>query len=142
MNIHSQPKLPLSNIASILSLKNKPYNEPTKHEQPIFVFGSNQSGRHGKGAAKYAHKFHGAIYGRGEGLQGNSYAIPTKDFNLQRLALFKIKRNIERFIEFANVHTELHFLITKIGSGLAGYHWEHQICPLFPEKLPNNCEII
>lgn len=130
------------NIVSLSEHKDTTHEEPKKHPHPIFVFGSNQSGRHGKGAAKYAHQFHGAIYGRGEGLQGNSYAIPTKDFNLQRLALFKIKRNIERFIEFANVHTELHFLVTKIGTGLAGYHWEHQIRPLFPEKMPENCEFI
>ncbi len=131
---------------TILSLeehkKDKSHVEPRKHPHPIFVFGSNQSGRHGKGAAKYAHQFHGAIYGRGEGLQGNSYAIPTKDFNLQRLALFKIKRNIDTFISFAVSRPDLHFLVTKIGSGLAGYDWRHQIRPLFPEKLPANCEII
>jgi hypothetical protein len=45
----------------------------------IFVFGSNLAGRHGAGAALAALKDHGAIYGRGEGLQGQSYAIPTKD---------------------------------------------------------------
>ena len=44
----------------------------------IFVFGSNLAGRHGKGAAKFAKDYHGAIYGRGVGLQGTSYAIPTK----------------------------------------------------------------
>lgn len=29
----------------------------------IFVFGSNQAGRHGKGAAKYARNNLGAVYG-------------------------------------------------------------------------------
>ena len=53
----------------------------------IFVFGSNKAGRHGKGAAKYALENHGAIYGQGEGLQGNSYAIPTKDENLKPISL-------------------------------------------------------
>src|SRR5262245_53580931 len=42
----------------------------------IFVFGSNLAGRHGKGAALYAKQHHGAICGQGEGLQGDSYAIP------------------------------------------------------------------
>ena len=45
----------------------------------IFVFGSNPEGRHGAGAALIAKRFFGAIYGIGEGLQGNAYAIPTKD---------------------------------------------------------------
>ena len=44
----------------------------------VFVFGSNLAGRHGRGAARAAVREHGAIYGQGEGLQGNSYAIPTR----------------------------------------------------------------
>lgn len=48
----------------------------------IFVFGSNPEGRHGAGAARIAKEFFGAIYGKGEGLQGNSYAVPTKDLRI------------------------------------------------------------
>lgn len=47
-------------------------------EKDIFVFGSNPQGRHGKGAASYAVKKFGAIYGQGRGLQGNSYGLITK----------------------------------------------------------------
>jgi len=54
---------------------------------PIFVFGSNRAGRHGNGAALAARRQHGAIYGQGEGLQGQSYAIPTKDEKLKTLGL-------------------------------------------------------
>jgi hypothetical protein len=36
----------------------------------IFVFGSNLAGRHGKGAALYARKHHGAVYGKGLGRMG------------------------------------------------------------------------
>lgn len=46
-------------------------------QNEIFVFGSNLAGRHGGGAARVAHKYFGAIYGQGIGLQGKSYAIPT-----------------------------------------------------------------
>ncbi|MBI3408193.1 MAG: hypothetical protein HY040_07540 [Planctomycetes bacterium] len=49
----------------------------------VFVFGSNLAGRHGKGAAQYALQHRSAIYGRGTGLQGNSYAIPTKDEHIR-----------------------------------------------------------
>lgn len=50
----------------------------TPDANTIFVFGSNPEGRHGAGAAKVAREQFGAIYGQGEGLQGNAYALPTK----------------------------------------------------------------
>jgi hypothetical protein len=53
----------------------------------VFVFGSNLAGRHGKGAALHARQHCGAIYGQGEGLQGRSYAIPTKDAAIGTLPL-------------------------------------------------------
>ena len=52
-------------------------------ENTIFVFGSNPEGRHGKGAAKIAVDQFGAKYGQGEGLQGNAYALPTKDLRVK-----------------------------------------------------------
>ena len=48
-------------------------------DDTIFVFGSNPEGRHGAGSAHVARKMFGAIYGKGEGLQGQSYALPTTD---------------------------------------------------------------
>ena len=39
-------------------------------EGHYFVFGSNEAGRHGKGAALCAKKYFGAIYGQGHGEQG------------------------------------------------------------------------
>ncbi len=103
----------------------------------IFVFGSNLAGRHGKGAALYARKHHGAIYGQGEGLQGNSYGIPTKDGKLNTLHFSEVYRGIMRFKNFADAHPELTFNVTPVGCGLAGYRKE-QIKPLF-EPLPENC---
>ena len=49
----------------------------------VFVFGSNVEGRHGLGSAKTARELFGARYGQGEGLQGSSYAIPTKDLRVK-----------------------------------------------------------
>jgi len=43
----------------------------------IFVFGSNLSGIHGAGAALFALRNYGAVYGIGAGPTGNAYAIPT-----------------------------------------------------------------
>lgn len=102
----------------------------------IFVFGSNLAGRHGKGAALYARLHHGAIYGQGSGLQGNSYAIPTKDQWLNTLPLKTIEFHIDTFKTFAMMHPEMQFELTPIGCGLAGYT-QDQIGPLF-KTLPKN----
>jgi hypothetical protein len=103
----------------------------------IFVFGSNVAGRHGMGAAKTAVESHGARYGQGVGLHGNSYAIPTKDRELMTLPVEAIEGYVKAFIEFAVKYPELTFNVTAIGCGLAGYTAE-DIAPLF-SKVPKNC---
>jgi hypothetical protein len=96
----------------------------------VFVFGSNLAGRHGKGAALYARQHRGAIYGKGIGLQGRSYAIPTKDRHLEPLPLREISRHVQVFLTFAAARPDLTFEVTPIGCGLAGYHAE-DIAPMF-----------
>jgi len=108
----------------------------------IFVFGSNLAGRHGKGAALHARQHHGAIYGQAIGLQGHSYAIPTKDEHLRTLPLSIIHQYITSFITFAANSPSNTFAITRIGCGLAGYNWTRDILPLFPNPLPSNCRFI
>ena len=105
----------------------------------IFVFGSNLAGRHGKGAALCARKNYGAEYGIGVGRTGNSYAIPTKDKYLHVLPLHLIKRYVDEFLNYARLHPELEFEVTKIGCGLAGYT-EDEIKPMF-ELAPTNCHL-
>ena len=51
-------------------------------DNEIFIFGSNLSGRHGKGAAKTALGW-GAKWGQAKGLQGKTYGIPTKDADIR-----------------------------------------------------------
>jgi hypothetical protein len=105
----------------------------------IFVFGSHLAGRHGRGAALCALKEHGAIYGNGIGRQGNSYAIPTKDFSIKTLPLIEIEKYVKDFLKYAKDNPDLEFYVTKIGCGLAGYTNE-QIAPFFKD-FPPNCEI-
>jgi len=105
----------------------------------IFVFGSNLSGRHGKGAAAYAHSHHGAVPGKGVGLHGTSYAIPTKDHALRALPLSQIAHYVRQFIEFASEHPEMSFKVTRVGCGLAGYS-DKQMAPLFT-GAPENCQL-
>lgn len=107
-------------------------------KRKIFVFGSNKAGRHGKGVAKFALENHGAIYGLGWAMQGNSYAIPTKDEKLRTLPLDEIERYVRGFIRFVeSPHGKtLEFNVTAIGCGLAGYS-PRDIAPMF-EGAPMN----
>jgi len=105
----------------------------------IFVFGSNLAGRHGMGAARHALRSHGATYGVGEGIQGESYAIPTKDHALKPLPLDEIKKYVDIFKEFARDHQEYRFSVTRVGCGLAGYT-DEQIAPMFV-GCPSNCDL-
>jgi len=104
--------------------------------QQIFVFGSNEAGRHGGGAARTALLQYGAVYGQGIGLQGNSYGIPTKNRLVQTLSLEHIKTHVRVFIEWASNNPDLTFNVTRIGCGLAGYT-DSQIAPMFAHAPAN-----
>ena len=103
----------------------------------IFVFGSNLAGIHGAGAAYDALKQYGAVYGQGVGLQGNSYAIPTKDGQIRTLPLHRIQPFVREFICFARKNPLWTFNVTAIGCGLAGYT-PADIAPMFA-GVPGNC---
>ena len=104
-------------------------------DNSIFVFGSNLAGVHGAGAAAAA-LIYGAEWGKGVGLFGKTYAIPTKDENIKTMRLDVIRPYIEEFVQFTKTHPELHFFVTRIGCGLAGYT-DEQIAPLFKGAV--NC---
>lgn len=97
------------------------------------MFGSNLAGSHGGGAARVALYRFGASWGQGEGLQGNSYAIPTMQGGVETIQPY-----VNRFIEFAKREKALTFYVTKIGCGIAGFEIK-DIAPLFRNayKLPN-----
>ena len=102
-------------------------------ENEIFVFGSNLAGMHGGGAARIARLHFGAVMGKGIGLQGQSYAIPTMQGGVET-----IRPYVDRFIAYAKRHPEKHFLVTPIGCGIAGFEAE-DIAPLFKsaKKMKN-----
>lgn len=102
-----------------------------------FVFGSNEAGVHGAGAARVAHEKHGARWGKGFGHYGDSFAIPTKDMSIMTLDLTVIRKYVEAFLQYASVHKDLTFKVTRIGCGLAGYT-DQEIAPMFWEA-PSNC---
>ena len=99
-------------------------------EGHYFVFGSNEAGRHGKGAALCAKKYFGAVYGQGHGEQGSSYAIATKDGSLRSLPLDTIAENVRVFLQHAINHPRKQFAVSRVGCGLAGYK-DEDIAPMF-----------
>lgn len=86
-------------------------------ENIVFVFGSNPEGRHGAGAAKIAKTNFGAVTGVGEGLQGNSYALPTKDLRVtenngyRSIPVPEIIKNIQRMYEVAAKNPDKNFMV-------------------------------
>lgn len=103
----------------------------------IFVFGSNESGIHGAGAAAFAYKNKGARYGKGYGHHGESWAIPTKDVDIMTMPLERIQKYVTGFLAYAEGHRKVLFQVTCIGCGLAGYKHE-DIAPMFKDA-PKNC---
>lgn len=97
----------------------------------VFVFGSNTEGRHGKGAAKQAMEW-GAQYGNPRGIQGQTYAIITKDLKKgqRSIPLEYIKEQVQEFLTFAAWNPDKEFLVTRIGCGLGGY-LDSEIAPMF-----------
>jgi hypothetical protein len=108
-----------------------------KRVRMIFVFGSNEAGIHGGGAARTAHQKYGAVMGEGWGFTGKAFALPTKDRNIETLPLEKVADYVKRFLWLAELHPQLEFQVTRIGCGLAGFG-DEEIAPLFANH-PSNC---
>ena len=126
----------------------KTYSGKVTSLQPnqIFVFGSNPEGRHGAGAAKYAKDNFGAVYGKGEGLQGQSYALPTKDLrvkenkSLRSISPEQITSNIKTLYTVATENPTKEFLISDYsGTNLNGYTGQ-ELADMFNAAgpIPNN----
>lgn len=121
--------VPQKSAARTLPARITPHHIAQLKPNEVFVFGSNAQGMHYGGAAAFAVAHFGAVMGNGEGMQGQTYAIPTME------GLDNLRPAMERFIEFAKTHTEQTFLVTPIGCGIAGYKPE-DIAPMFAEALP------
>jgi ADP-ribosyl-[dinitrogen reductase] hydrolase len=96
----------------------------------IFVFGSNARGKHGSGAARIALDHFGAVYGKGHGLHGQSYAIDTMTDESTMAS------EIKTLIAFASQHPELTFLVTELGCGIGPYT-PADVAPYLADAGPN-----
>lgn len=112
-------------------------------EKQIFVFGSNTQGRHGKGGALKAKQKFGAIYGQAEGLQGQSYAIITKDiscFPHKSNDVMSIVTQIRKLYECAFAMKDHEFYVCYAGSGtnLNGYSPKEMASMFSKGFIPEN----
>ena len=113
----------------------------------VFVFGSNESGRHGAGAARFAQQFKGAHEGLAFGFSGQSFAIPTKDKLIRNtLSLGQIQLYVNDFIHMTYFPVESYpqlsinnktFQVTRIGCGLAGLN-DADVAPMFKDANERN----
>jgi len=99
----------------------------------VFVFGSNERGIHGAGAANTARRW-GARMGEGHGHQGQTYALATVSVPGRKLPMPRLKQNVDMFISYAFYNPAQTFLVTEVGCGLAGFTAE-EIAPLFKEAV-------
>lgn len=109
----------------------------------IFVFGSNVDGWHGAGTAKIALEKFGAVYGKGYGLNGQSYGLVTVDLK-KRCAPSRTKEQIKKEIgilyQFAKIKSEKEFLIayTAFGTNLNGYSAQEMAEMFSSFEIPGN----
>lgn len=94
------------------------------------VVGTNEQGMHGGGAARYAADNFGLQDGCGEGLSGQTYALPTME------GILPLYNAADRFKKFAKFNPDKTFYLTKVACGIAGYD-EEQIAPLFGDAPDN-----
>ena len=81
----------------------------------VFVFGTKPEGIHTGGAAAMAVSKFGAVPGIGEGMRGQSYALPVHRHQ-QKL----MRDAVSRFIRFAKDNPDLSFMGVPVGCGKAG----------------------
>ena len=108
------------------------------NENEVFVFGSNKAGNHAGGAARTAVEKFGAVMGQGEGIQGQSYAIPTIDENMEKVSLDDLQQSLFHFCLYAEQESDKTFYLTKIGMGIAGFTLDEMLEVVNRVDLPRN----
>lgn len=81
----------------------------------IIVFGTKPDGNHTSKSALYAVDNFGAKMGMGEGISGQTYAIPV-----HKHRRYKMVSAVKRFIQYARDNQDSIFLVLPVGCGAAG----------------------
>lgn len=82
----------------------------------VWVFGSDESGRHTSGDAKIAHACFGYSYGISRGGLRKAYGIPVFDKKMKPLNINVIRLNVREFLEYAHENISTSFHVAKISA--------------------------
>jgi hypothetical protein len=138
--IHS-PAIQAGNASGGYHVRITPRHISSLYQNQVFVFGSNLDGLHIGGAAAFAQRNFGALKGIREGLAGNSYALPTMITTGVRLSIKEIEGHVQKLHTCVLNNPDIFFLITPIGTGIAGYTAAH-LAHLFKDFLDiKNCSL-
>jgi len=102
-------------------------------EDEVFVFGCDEKGTHHGRASLLAKQLFGAVEGKGKGLQGRSYALPTTR-NKVPLEMKKLREYVKKFLKVAKKKKRLKFMVTRVGCGCAGLA-DEEVAPMFADAL-------
>jgi hypothetical protein len=111
-----------------------PENVRELREHQCILIGTNESGIHGAGIAKFAMDHWGARLNQGYGLMGQCFGLPTKDWDIESLPLKSIEFYVERYKSWTQIprNYKWQHLVTKVGCGLAGFSVP-DIAPMFKD---------
>lgn len=101
-------------------MHNTPEHIEKLETNEIFCFGSNFAGNHSGGAARFAVEHFEAIEGVGEGLNGFCYSFPTLNADMSHRSAKELEESKQRLYWTAELNPDLTFLVTKVGTGIAG----------------------
>lgn len=90
----------------------------------FIVIGTNLAGNHAGGAALQALKEFGLEQGIAEGICGKTYAFPTLEREMAQRGRKALENSRDRFFATARALPEKEFLLTAVGTGIAGYSIE------------------
>lgn len=102
----------------------------------VIVVGTNLAGNHAGEAAKQAKEDFGLQEGVAEGMSGQTYAFPTLTKDFKQRDHHDLKNSVKNFWHCAIEHPEVEFLMTPVGTGIAGYD-THYMKSLF-QDMPKN----
>jgi len=104
----------------------------------VFVVGTNLDGAHAGGAAKVAFEHFGAIWGVGEGLTGQTYALPTLGHGFSKMPMREVREHVRIFLGCVKTNPHKTFWLTPVGTGIAGLSFDEVASLFVPGRdLPN-----
>ena len=112
---------------------------PAPAPEPIYVFGSDLSGRHDQHSAALAARLYAAETGVSNGATGNAYAIPYRNSTREILPLGVISNYVKPFFQHAQSKPQDSYQIARFGSE-PGAHGDADMARLFA-LVPDNCQL-